>query len=425
MFARYYEIRKFIQMGDKNKKFWQQPWGYGESFLIALSLVIIGFEFNFIIGKGVSSLTLPTNIYVGVFVVVLLLAIHFLFKKNRFYEWLTGTPATISAITLYTFLVLLMGFIPQGSSSASGFIQKIGLTDIVSSYAFLLAQMYFLLTLGLVSLKRSFPLKGKNIGFFLNHFGLWLTIFAAIIGAGDIQRISLTTNKTGAVYSGVNQNNEVVSDLGLAIQLEEFLMEEYSPKGYIVDNKSGEVLSKELFYLEKGNKSKLLDWEIEVTEFYKTSVSMGDKFHPISDIGAAPSAYIVAKNTKTNQKAEGWISCGSFRFPGDFLALNDSLLLVMEEPAAKRFSSKIKIYTEQGKLIETTVDVNKPVTVNGWKIYQLSYNSEMGRWSDTSTLELVKDPWIPLVYTGIIMLILGALYMFWIGNKQSQKKIKY
>ena len=408
-------------MENKKRYIWQQPWGYAESFIITFSLMILGFAFNYFTKSTVSSLQYPTNIYIGITVILYVISFHFLFKDRKFYEWLSGTTATISSISYYTFLVLLMGFIPQDSPKASGFIHDIGLSNIVSSYAFLFAQIYFLFTLGLVTIKRSFPLKGKNIGFFLNHFGLWITIFAASIGAGDIQRISLTANNTGAVYSGVNNEGEVVADLGLAIQLKEFYMDEYSPKAYIIDNKSGKVLSAEIFYLEKGNKIKLLDWDIEVKEFYKLSISMGEKYYPISDIGASPSAYIIAKNTKTQKVTEGWISCGSFRFKGDFLELQEGFLLVMGEPEAKRFSSKIKVYTEQGELTEATVDVNKPITVNDWKIYQLSYNAEMGRWSDTSTLELVKDPWIPIVYLGIFMLILGAFYMFWIGNKKTSK----
>ena len=41
----------------------------------------------------------------------------------------------------------------------------------------------------------------------------------------------------------------------------------------------------------------------------------------------------------------------------------------------------------------------------------------MGKWSNLSVLELVKDPWLPLIYIGIFMMIAGAFYMFWMGNK--------
>jgi len=370
-------------MINNKRTIWKYPWGYAESFIIVITLLILGFAINYIGKSTVSSIQWPVNLYLGIVIIILLLLIHFLFKKNPFVKWLSSIPAAISAICFYTFLVLLMGFIPQGSSKASGFIHEIGLSDIVSSHVFLFAQIYFLVILGLVTLRRSFPLKSNNIGFFLNHFGLWLTLFAASIGAGDLQRVTITVSKTNAVYYGVNQKGETIHDLGVAIQLKEFM-----------------------------------DWEVEVDDFFEYGVCMGEKFHPVYDIGAAPAAYVITKHIKTNEINEGWISCGSFRFQGNFLKLSDRMLLVMAEPEPKKYSSKVKIYTTSGDDFETTIEVNKPVTVNGWKIYQLDYNHAMGKWSDISILELVKDPWIPVVYFGIFMLIAGALYMFWIGNKK-------
>jgi ABC-type transport system involved in cytochrome c biogenesis permease subunit len=67
----------------------------------------------------------------------------------------------------------------------------------------------------------------------------------------------------------------------------------------------------------------------------------------------------------------------------------------------------IKTTADEGIL--ATIDVNKPVEVDGWKIYQYGYNTQMGAMSQTSILELVSDPWLPLVYAGIYMMLAGAL----------------
>ena len=84
----------------------------------------------------------------------------------------------------------------------------------------------------------------------------------------------------------------------------------------------------------------------------------------------------------------------------------------------KRFASDILILTKTGKTIEATVEVNKPVKVDGWKIYQYGYDTEMGAMSQTSILELVSDPWLPLVYTGIYMMLAGAVCLFIVGGKK-------
>ncbi len=83
-----------------------------------------------------------------------------------------------------------------------------------------------------------------------------------------------------------------------------------------------------------------------------------------------------------------------------------------DDGSPKRFASDIHILTKEGKKYKGTVEVNKPVKVDGWKIYQYGYDTEMGSMSQASILELVSDPWLPLVYTGIYMMLAGALCMF-------------
>ena len=82
-----------------------------------------------------------------------------------------------------------------------------------------------------------------------------------------------------------------------------------------------------------------------------------------------------------------------------------------DDGTPKRFASEIQVMTRSGKNFQATVDVNKPVEVEGWKIYQYSYDMQMGAMSKTSVLELVRDPWLPAVYTGIFMMLLGAVLL--------------
>jgi hypothetical protein len=54
--------------------------------------------------------------------------------------------------------------------------------------------------------------------------------------------------------------------------------------------------------------------------------------------------------------------------------------------------------------------------VDGWKIYQFGYDTQQGANSRISILELVSDPWLPFVYTGIYMMLAGAVCMFVLGK---------
>ena len=100
------------------------------------------------------------------------------------------------------------------------------------------------------------------------------------------------------------------------------------------------------------------------------------------------------------------------------IELRQFIMETYDDGSPKRFASKIQILTESGKKIETTVDVNKPVEVEGWKIYQYGYDTQMGAMSQTSILEFVRDPWLPLVYTGIYMMLGGAVCMFVFGGRK-------
>ena len=99
------------------------------------------------------------------------------------------------------------------------------------------------------------------------------------------------------------------------------------------------------------------------------------------------------------------------------IELKEFIMETYDDGSPKRFASDIQILTQTGKNIETTVEVNKPVEVDGWKIYQYGYDTQMGAMSQTSILELVSDPWLPLVYTGIYMMLAGAVCMFIKGKK--------
>jgi len=100
------------------------------------------------------------------------------------------------------------------------------------------------------------------------------------------------------------------------------------------------------------------------------------------------------------------------------IELQQFVMETYDDGSPKRFASELHILTKSGRNIQATVDVNKPVEVEGWKIYQYGYDTQMGAMSQTSILELVSDPWLPAVYTGIYMMLAGAVCMFIFGGRR-------
>ena len=93
------------------------------------------------------------------------------------------------------------------------------------------------------------------------------------------------------------------------------------------------------------------------------------------------------------------------------IELKKFIMETYEDGKPKRYASEIQILTKTGKNIETIVEVNKPYEVDGWKIYQYGYDTQMGAQSQISILELVSDPWLPWVYAGFYMMLAGAVVM--------------
>ena len=99
------------------------------------------------------------------------------------------------------------------------------------------------------------------------------------------------------------------------------------------------------------------------------------------------------------------------------IELQRFIMETYDDGSPRRFASDIEILTKSGQRLQTTVDVNNPAEVEGWKIYQFGYDESQGAQSRISILELVSDPWLPYVYTGIFMMLAGALLMLIFGTQ--------
>ena len=108
--------------------------------------------------------------------------------------------------------------------------------------------------------------------------------------------------------------------------------------------------------------------------------------------------------------------------PGLAIVLHEFSVDYYEDMTPRRFASDISVYTEDQKSLRGVVEVNKPLMVNGWKIYQYGYDTARGNRSNYSVFSLVRDPWLPLVYAGIFMMLAGAVCLFLFMAPKPRKK---
>jgi len=405
------------------RNLWEYPWAYVESFFIGFGLIVVGLCLELFIGSSNAfTMSYPFNLYFLIGYTALLFVAYKWFSTVQLIRWLTKVPASITSIVLVTLLVMVMGIIPQVPSE-NRIVQNLGLNHMTSNWAFLLILFQFLTCLGLISIKRILQFSWSNVGFVLNHLGLFLALMAGVLGIGDLQRLTVDVYEGKPSWMATNNYNQQI-ELPFAFYLKDFKIEEYNPKLALVDNKSGSIAhnnGKNLYLVEKGETYFFDNYEVTIDEFLPTSGRIGDQYYAVNEIGSPPSALVSIKNVETDSVSKGWISSGSFRYPYESLKISEDYSIVMTIPEAKKFSSDIDILTKEGERISTLLEVNKSYKFKGWDIYQLSYDDKMGKWSELSVIELVRDPWLPVIYVGIFMMIAGAIYMFWIGNKITKK----
>jgi len=410
-------------MSENNDKIqrnlWESPWGYAESFFIGFGLMITGFFIEaFVTSSHTILIQYPTNFFILIGYIIALFICYKWFTSSQLIRWLTKVPASISSIVLITILVMIMGTIPQVPSQ-NKIINTLGLNHITTNWAFILILFQFLTCLGLISIKRVLQLKWDNVGFVLNHVGLFLALTAGVLGSGDLQRLTLNVYEGKPSWIAKDIDRKEV-ELPFAVYLNDFLIEEYNPKLALVDNSTGSISNndgKNLYIVEKGETYYFNNFEVTIEKYLPSAIRFGMRYEPVNEQGSPPAAYITIKNTENDSIQNAWISSGSFRYPYESVKISEAYSMVMTIPEAKKFSSDIDILTKDGERIKTVLEVNKAFKHKGWKIYQLSYDDKMGKWSDLSVIELVKDPWLPLIYLGIFMMIAGAIHMFWMGNK--------
>lgn len=93
-----------------------------------------------------------------------------------------------------------------------------------------------------------------------------------------------------------------------------------------------------------------------------------------------------------------------FRIPF-FIYLDDFEIEYFPDGSIRNYKSKLIIITSEGqKIKEKTIEVNKPLSYKGYKVYQFSYDQKNMQWTG---LYINNDPGVIYVYSGAFILIIG------------------
>ena len=405
-----------------------EVWKMKEGFVFGAGLILVGLALQFSVGPiHWSDFAFPINlIFLIVFLLILVLA-YWLRRRVRLFSFLLTAEAAVPTLIYAAALTVVMGLTRQVSAHERA-IDPIGLTQMLSFWPFVLVYLLLASIVGLITLRQILHFRLQELPSLLSHVGLFLVIVTATLGSADMERVKLTATTDMPEWRATHEQGFV--ELPLAIQLEKFTIDEYPPKLLIINSQTGKSVpakNPEIALIDKHfREGNILKWRIRVLKNLPLAApvvtSDTTKYVEWQSSGAVTALLVEAQRMKDGRAVGpptvGWVTCGSYLFPFQELKLTKQLSLVMARREPERYASRIHVYTESQKNIVATVEVNKPVSVDGWRIYQLSYDEAMGRWSETSTFELVKDPWLPAVYVGIYMLLVGAILTFIVSQKR-------
>lgn len=409
------------------KPIWQKPWHFTETIFIVIGIYLVGMMLQLSVGTfKFTSLAWPLNIIFGggSLLFVFLLSLR---KRSAFYQWLAGVPFSVTLISALIIQTIIMGITPQVSGALStkpGVFDIIGFTRMTSSWPFILIYFSTIIALFAAVLNRLKSPKWRDYAFYLNHTGLLIFLFASGFGASDMKRYVMYVEERADLPEWrVYSENKDVLELPIAITLNDFVMEEYAPKLTIIERKTGKSIPEETPYYfqlaDKTQETEIEGWAVKVDTFLTDAIRNSDKtYKEIKMPGACPAAKVSVKEIKTGKKISGWVCCGNYAQLYMPLNINGAYSLVMTRPEAKRYASDIVVISESGEKKSAILEVNKPLKMGSWTIYQYGYDTDAGKASMYSSFELVYDPWLNAVYFGIILCAIGSLCLFWIGNKK-------
>jgi len=441
---------------------WNKPYTLKEGTAIVAGLLVTGGLLQVTLGPLEWGLfAWPANFITLILFVFLLIVAYLLRKRSYFCLFMSTMQAAIPAIAAAAILTLIMGVTKQVAEGKRP-MDPLGLTKMLSFWPFILVYVWMTAIVGEVTINQIARFSWRRFPTLVSHVGLFLILTCGTLGSADMLRVKMYCETGQPEWRGLDAFNNV-HQLPVAIQLEKFTIDEYPPKLMLID-KTGRPLPQdkpENLLVDNGMKSgQLLDCKIEILKRIDNAVpvmlskmigkmpegmmgnirmdSLGQARNKdgyiASDASGSACALLVRVTRGVNangssdsnlikgqkQVVTGWITSGSYLFPYQALRLKDGRMLAMPNREPRRFASLVNIYTQSGQNIQTEIEVNKPFTIEGWKIYQLSYNEQMGKWSNLSVFELVTDPWLPVVYIGIFMLLIGAVGMFLTASRKKE-----
>ena len=384
-------------------------WGYKRAFVRCALLFLAGAALQLITGGLDNSfLRHPWGLIISInYLYLLILA----YAKSDSWTWvrkLYDRHAMTSSLAAMVVMCIIFGLTAQNGST-EGIAGALGFRNMKASWSFGLIFFYFTSVLGLRAIDDIRNWRSRRLIPSLSHAAVFLVLAAGIFSAGEKTRVRIKAPLGHPVHTAMKATGEEYR-LPFPISLKSFDIKEYPAQLYMIDP-------------SKGSSESLEGWDIKVLKNLEMAGRLKDStdYIPMEHVGATTAMYIEAIHQATGRKAEGWVSCGSHIFPPAMLQISETEAIAMPQREPEHYLSEILVTDEKGDHIYN-IKVNKPAKTGAWRIYQVGYDKERGKWSTYSILECVKDGWYPLIRTGLWLILASGVAMALTAGRSRRKK---
>ncbi len=289
--------------------------------------------------------------------------------------------------------------------AAPALLHRIGLGDPLSSLPFAAALLTVVVNLA-VSLGRRLRQGEDRLRFAILHAGLLIAVVGGAAGHGGLVRARFMLEEGARPGDAAQAEDGSLIRLPAALVLDDFVLERFAPM--LLLDQGGGRLTRGGTLLGPGAVDQIRGLTVTVRTYLPAAAVVAGRTVAFRDPGANPAAEVAVQDATGAELAVGWLHPRGPVGVELALVLPGGRVLHLEPPRPKRFLARVRA---DGR--EAEITVNRPLRLDGWAIYLLSYDEELGPASRTAVFEAVEDRALPAVYIGLALLVVGVLAHLW------------
>ena len=250
------------------------------------------------------------------------------------------------------------------------------------------------------------PVKVKNLGFFIAHVGLMTSLAGAgasatlaLRGRIDLHAGGETATQVAVTKGGMPTGE--TARLGFDLHLDRFELVNYEPEYRVGYYEQVPVTD------DAGNVG--MQWRLKASfdpDLEKHRLPSGHSFRLTSINDQAKAVFMTVQ--ADGLPREGLIQAE--RPQPIFVSPTSALIYERREKEVKAYVSHVSVI-DGAKRFETKISVNDPMVHNGWTLYQVNYNPQDPTYSG---LDAVYDPGVSWVFLGFALICVGVFFMFYV-----------